>query len=406
MYSFHKASMDQVVGKPAKYITILREPASQFESLFYYEGFDEILKIKSQSRALDIFLSSPDHYYQRMRHRRKHRPSIFHLLRNGMLFDLGFSSSDDVGPSSRRRSRSIRHRRKGFSITDASKRLLGAPNFVNKEYATPYTQSIGEQSGVLISPSSREVISDDQRSKSKRSTDSESHRESSKLSDVSGILNVKSEISSNEQQNKYHRNAERQSINTVSSSDPEKEDVERQHSIDKAIRSIEHDFDLVLLAEYFDESLVLLKKELCWSFNDLIYFKQNVRSQRKPISPKNAERIRNWNSGDLKLYKHFNETFWRKVKEYGLEEFTRDLTEFREINRGITEQCSFRSNRQDYISQSSTSRTDIKTYEAKGVDLDSSLKLLCEKMLVPEAEYILRFREKYHLNSTKIHNDD
>lgn len=30
--------------------------------------------------------------------------------------------------------------------------------------------------------------------------------------------------------------------------------------------------------EYFDESLVLLKRELCWDLDDVVYFKLNQRS--------------------------------------------------------------------------------------------------------------------------------
>ena len=36
-------------------------------------------------------------------------------------------------------------------------------------------------------------------------------------------------------------------------------------------------FDLVLIAERFDESLLLLKDLLCWNFEDILYIK--VRNQ-------------------------------------------------------------------------------------------------------------------------------
>ena len=395
--------MDQVIGKPAKYITILREPASQFESLFYYEGLDTILKIKSQSRALDIFLSSPEHYYQRMRHRRKYRSSIFHLLRNGMLFDLGFSNEDN-GSSRGRRSRSVRHRlHRGSSLSSS----LGTPSVVNNGYTTANKQpvrgdSTTDASGVLKSSRVKDVS--DRRSESTGSADTEHHRDDSATAD-SGFLNTRS-LSNTDDQKKGYDSVESQSTSSIPKNQNNKHDsMENEQSIDNAIKSIDHDFDLVLLAEYFDESLVLLKKELCWSFDDLVYFKQNVRTRRKPISPKNAERIRNWNSGDLKLYKHFNDTLWRKIEEYGVVRFNRDLNEFRDINLRITEQCSFTMNRQDYSLTSS--RTDIKRYEMRSVgDLEPSLKSICDKMLIPEAEYILRFRNKYHLNSTKVQKDD
>ena len=36
---------------------------------------------------------------------------------------------------------------------------------------------------------------------------------------------------------------------------------------------------MVLIMEYFDESLVLLKRELCWELDDVVYFKLNQRSK-------------------------------------------------------------------------------------------------------------------------------
>ncbi|XP_045923592.1 galactosylceramide sulfotransferase-like [Micropterus dolomieu] len=41
------------------------------------------------------------------------------------------------------------------------------------------------------------------------------------------------------------------------------------------IHSLSKQFDLVLIAEYFDESLILLKETLCWTTEDILYFKLN-----------------------------------------------------------------------------------------------------------------------------------
>lgn len=49
--------------------------------------------------------------------------------------------------------------------------------------------------------------------------------------------------------------------------------------IKKHIDELAEKIDLVLIMEYFDESLVLLKRELCWDLDDVVYFKLNQRSQ-------------------------------------------------------------------------------------------------------------------------------
>lgn len=49
--------------------------------------------------------------------------------------------------------------------------------------------------------------------------------------------------------------------------------------IQKHIDELAEKIDLVLIMEYFDESLVLLKRELCWELDDVVYFKLNQRSK-------------------------------------------------------------------------------------------------------------------------------
>ena len=49
--------------------------------------------------------------------------------------------------------------------------------------------------------------------------------------------------------------------------------------IKKHINDLAEKMNLVLIMEYFDESLVLLKRELCWDLDDVVYFKLNQRSQ-------------------------------------------------------------------------------------------------------------------------------
>jgi hypothetical protein len=36
------------------------------------------------------------------------------------------------------------------------------------------------------------------------------------------------------------------------------------------ITDIENEFDLVMIMERFDESLVLLRRQLCWNFEDMV----------------------------------------------------------------------------------------------------------------------------------------
>ncbi|XP_072039178.1 galactosylceramide sulfotransferase-like, partial [Amphiura filiformis] len=108
----------------------------------------------------------------------------------------------------------------------------------------------------------------------------------------------------------------------------------------KKIDSLDKDFDLVLITEYFDESLILKKKQLCWSFDDIIYISNGIRSKshRYTISDKLKSKIRQWNAGDVLLYNHFNRTLWQKIKDYG-PTFQVDLEEFRRLEKEALNRC-------------------------------------------------------------------
>ncbi|XP_071855382.1 uncharacterized protein [Apostichopus japonicus] len=97
-------------------------------------------------------------------------------------------------------------------------------------------------------------------------------------------------------------------------------------------------FDLVLITEYFDESLILLRKLLCWTYEDIVYVK--MRAQPTPLTVSNdlREKIINLNKGDNALYSYFNRTLWQRVEQYG-PSFERDLKRFRRVLSEKYDEC-------------------------------------------------------------------
>ena len=111
--------------------------------------------------------------------------------------------------------------------------------------------------------------------------------------------------------------------------------------VGKYIERLSGEFDLVLLMEYFDESLLLLRKLMCWSFEDILYLQQNVQqTKKKKMELGNAvkRKIRKHNSADLRLYEYFNKSLWRKVKAYG-PTFRTDLAYLRQRLKDVHDEC-------------------------------------------------------------------
>ncbi|NXX72454.1 G3ST4 sulfotransferase, partial [Spizella passerina] len=88
-------------------------------------------------------------------------------------------------------------------------------------------------------------------------------------------------------------------------------------------------FPLVLLAERFDESLVLLRHRLCWPRAAVDLFPHNARGSAHSLSAEQRRRLRAWNALDWALYSHFNRSFWRAAEEFGLERLRREAAELR-----------------------------------------------------------------------------
>ncbi|XP_076441858.1 galactose-3-O-sulfotransferase 2-like [Babylonia areolata] len=114
-------------------------------------------------------------------------------------------------------------------------------------------------------------------------------------------------------------------------------------AVTQYIKELDSEFQLVMLMEYFEESLVLLKRLMCWSVKDIVHYSTNRGSYRKNTSwsvltSYDRDLHREWSHADYLLYDHFNQTFWRKVRGQG-QDFWQEVAFFREVQRQVTSFC-------------------------------------------------------------------
>ncbi|XP_078616839.1 galactose-3-O-sulfotransferase 3-like [Branchiostoma floridae x Branchiostoma japonicum] len=115
----------------------------------------------------------------------------------------------------------------------------------------------------------------------------------------------------------------------------------REDITQKFVRTIEHNFDLVMLTEYFDESLVLLKRLMCWTLQDILYINMNVKNrhgQEIPLPTQLQRTHEEWSYVDYALYDHFNKLFWRRINSTG-NDYWGEVKYFRDLNKEISRQC-------------------------------------------------------------------
>uniref|UniRef100_A0A673BC84 Galactose-3-O-sulfotransferase 2 n=1 Tax=Sphaeramia orbicularis TaxID=375764 RepID=A0A673BC84_9TELE len=172
------------------------------------------------------------------------------------------------------------------------------------------------------------------------------------------------------------------------------EDLEER--VSRAIGTIERDFHLILISEYFDESMILLRRALCWSLEDIVSFKLNSRSEqtRRQLSPETAEMIKRWNALDWRIYLHFNSTFWHKVDTLiGREQMKKDVTELRELQTKLANTCLKDGGAVD---PSKIKDTGLKPFQYGAAiiqgynlntDIDEDTKTRCQRLVTPELQY-------------------
>ena len=159
----------------------------------------------------------------------------------------------------------------------------------------------------------------------------------------------------------------------------------------RAVKTIDQDFDLVLMMEHFDESMVLLKRRLCWSFDDVVFFKTNERlkkNKRRVLTPEHEDMIKTWNSADVALYDYFVDKFWKEIEKEG-PDFYDDLQELRERKKYYFNLCI----EKEAVTEAYTS-VFVKGYEMRK-NLTGHTKMFCERMLRNELVYQDYFKDQY-----------
>lgn len=165
-------------------------------------------------------------------------------------------------------------------------------------------------------------------------------------------------------------------------------------AIKEYIAFLEKEFDLVMLSDYFDESVVLMKRLLCWEFDDILYIKANERIDKEravDLSEHVREDIKRWNKADVFLYQHFNQTFWRKIQNEG-EDFYNDLATFRHKKTEMKRLCLTNGT----SSQLYFPHKYVKVPQLKQ-NLSGETKVNCDRMTRFELPYVEYLREKQHL---------
>ena len=102
------------------------------------------------------------------------------------------------------------------------------------------------------------------------------------------------------------------------------------------------EFDLVMIAEQFDESMLLLQNQLCWDVADMTYLKLNERvpAAKSKMTDETRSVLRKWLWADYLVYDHFKNKLEELVSSIQpQQDFQNRLSAFRATNNQLQSQC-------------------------------------------------------------------
>ncbi|XP_050042888.1 galactosylceramide sulfotransferase-like [Dermacentor andersoni] len=172
-------------------------------------------------------------------------------------------------------------------------------------------------------------------------------------------------------------------------------------AVRRFVEQLDATFDLVMVAERINESLVLLKDLLCWHTDDVVVFKLNARQSayRNLLSPQLASQIRWLNSADVHLYEHFARRFELRVRQFGQERMAKELHLLQERTRYWYERCVMDVKQPDRSRPTSEGKfwisSKVVVFRAKNDSSDE-----CVRMTLPELVYTERLRKKQFGDTT------
>lgn len=197
----------------------------------------------------------------------------------------------------------------------------------------------------------------------------------------------------------------------------------------RGVAMVRRNFKLILVSEYFDQSMILLRHALCWPLDAVVSFSLNARQQKPSgiggmsgswvgkaaavagvsvrgghsqaktlpnlsLTEEQREKLRQWNALDWHLYKAFNQTFWEEIDRFGLSQMEQEVSLLRMRREDLARVClrdggkpvEAHRIRDKNIRPFQSGLVKILGYELQP-GLDNTTRTACLRMIRPEIQY-------------------
>lgn len=111
--------------------------------------------------------------------------------------------------------------------------------------------------------------------------------------------------------------------------------------IGEFIEKLDNEFDLIMIAEHFEASLVLLCNLMRWPLENVISLHLNGRSplDKHRLTSDERESLLLLNAADVQVYFHFLKIFQKRVLDYGLSRMYGEIAKLLSLNEQLNFRC-------------------------------------------------------------------
>lgn len=172
-------------------------------------------------------------------------------------------------------------------------------------------------------------------------------------------------------------------------------------TVQKRLAELDQRFRLVLLAEYFDESLVLMKRHLRWKMEDIVYMSTNVFSRKgwslSDLNETHVKVLQSRNQLDFELYKFFYSRFWEKFRDEH-SDIHNEVLQFKEVLKTVNTFCnrviatSAPPERSNESRNANVTREMIRVCSSRWNEAFTVTAIDCEYMTKDELKFIKTLR--------------
>ncbi|XP_066278145.1 galactosylceramide sulfotransferase-like isoform X2 [Branchiostoma lanceolatum] len=135
--------------------------------------------------------------------------------------------------------------------------------------------------------------------------------------------------------------------------------VEKSHDMiwaEEYIKQLDMDFLLVIILEHYAESLVLMKRLMCWELLDILLVEDRLNSRNyryKHYRPTQEELVRykQYAEAEYAMYERFNKSLWNKISQQS-QDFFQEVEHYKQVTKRVRDFCNANSTKELVISAS------------------------------------------------------